>query len=136
MAAANHDRAAEFWVAQGDRDRAGLQHEMAEYERLGASLESRWAELLQPNHVPAPIRAAESHMRHAHQGARQLSAVLLRTAEALDRSAELAEKHAVRREEQGRTDDVDEERRVAARTRQAAQRARTQAEEWLKTSKT
>lgn len=51
-AAENHDRAAAFWRGRGDRDRATLQHEMAEYERHGAELERRWAALVERDSTP------------------------------------------------------------------------------------
>lgn len=47
--AETHERAAHFWDDQGDAERAALQREMAEYERTGARLERRWAELVERN---------------------------------------------------------------------------------------
>ncbi len=134
VAAKNHDRAATFWAEYGDLGRAELQREMAQYERLGAVLESRWAELQHPEPGRPGSNAADEVSTHARQGAKHVSLVLMRTARALERSAELADEHAERREREGSRDEVDEERRVAARTRTAAERARSQAEEWRKIS--
>ncbi len=134
VAAKNHDRAATFWTEYGDLGRAELQREMARYERLGAVLETRWAELRHPERRQPGSYALEEVSTHTRQGAKQLSIVLIRTARALERSAELADEHAERREREGARSEVDEERRVAARTRDAAERARTQAEEWRKIS--
>jgi len=56
--------------------------------------------------------------------------LLIRTAEALETSAGLAEEHAEMLERAGRSDDAAWERRGADRSRQAAQRARSYAVEW------
>ena len=58
-----------------------------------------------------------------------LHQLLIRTAEALERSAGLAEEHAAKLEQVGRSDDAAWERRAANRARQAARRARLYAEE-------
>ena len=134
MAAENHERAATFWNDHGDLERAALQREMAEHERGGAALERRWAELLDPSSVQSTRRASEFVVRHTRRGAKRLSAILIRTAEALEKTADLAEEHAQRRERTGRTADAAEERRAAERSREAAQRARSHAEEWLTVS--
>jgi hypothetical protein len=64
--------------------------------------------------------------------ARDLAAVLGRTAEALEQSAILAEQHAQRREQAGRPEAAAEERRAAERAHEAAARARARVEEWRK----
>jgi hypothetical protein len=108
---------------------------MAEYERRGAALERRWAELAEGNAPPrGTVGTAELVWSRTRQSARQLSAVLDRTAAALQRTAELSAEHAQRREQQGRASDAAEEREAAERAREASQRARAQAEKWLKLS--
>jgi hypothetical protein len=104
---------------------------MAEYERHGADLERRWAELVEPSTVQNTVRAAAAVVRDTRQGAKQLSEILTRTANTLERSAELAEEHAKRRDHAGRGDDAEQERQAAERAREAAQRALSQADEWL-----
>ena len=75
-------------------------------------------------------RHAERATRVTRQTAERLSATLSRAADALADSARLAEEHAVR--QVGRSEAVaDQERRVAARARAAADRARQHAEEWM-----
>jgi hypothetical protein len=133
-AAANHDRAARFWEDHGDASRAELQRELAEYERGGATLERRWADLVDADAAHGPARGAGIVLRHIRLGAKQLSANLARTAEALERSANLAEQHAQRREQSQQIDDAAQERKAAQRAREAAGHARAQAEEWLKIS--
>ena len=132
MAAKNHDRAAKFWDDQRDPERAGLQREMALYERNGAELERRWAELTEPNAAQGQTRAAELVIKHTQQGAKRIAGILTQLAITLDRSAGLAEEHAERREQAGRSDDAEQERQAARHARDAAQRARSQAEQWLK----
>ena len=134
LAAENHQRAARFWEGRGDRERAQLQHEMAEYERGGAALERRWAELVDSTTPNGTTCAAESVIAHARQGAKDLSAMLTRTATALERTAQLADRHAEVREQAGDGDSAAEERQAAERARTAAERARAQAAEWLKAS--
>jgi hypothetical protein len=107
---------------------------MAEYERRGAELEPRWAELVDPSPAQSMIRDAGVVLRQTRRDAKQLSAVLTRTANELERSAGLAEAHARRREQAGQSDDAIEERQAAKRAREAAQRALAQADEWLKAS--
>jgi hypothetical protein len=130
VAAEQHERAARFWDEQRDRERAGLRRVMAAYERLGAELEHRWAELVDPDAADSEARAAELVIRPTRQGAKQASAILMQLANTLERSAALAEEHAQRRERAGRTEDVAAEREAAQRARAAAQRARSQADEW------
>jgi len=107
---------------------------MAAYERRGAELELRWADLADSDGAPAMSRAAARGKSHAQQGAKQLWEVLTRTADVLERSAQLAEEHAQRREAAAQGEDAAHERRVADQTREAAQRARSHAEEWLQVS--
>jgi len=104
---------------------------MAEYERRGAALERRWVELVADDKGLRTVPAAELVISHARQGAKQLSAVLSRTADALERSAGLAEEHAQRRDRAGQSDDAAVERQAAEHAREGARRARSQAEEWL-----
>ena len=98
LAAEQHERAARFWDEQQDPDRAGLQRVMAAYERLGAELERRWAELIDTDAAHREVRAAELVIRHTRQGAKQASAILMQLAKTLETSAGLAEEHAQRRE--------------------------------------
>ena len=67
---------------------------MAEYERGGAALERRWAELVDSTTPNGTTCAAESVIAHARQGAKDLSAMLTRTATALERTAERARAQA------------------------------------------
>ena len=46
-AAERHADSATFWDKQGDVERAILQRDLAAYEREGAVLQRRWADLLQ-----------------------------------------------------------------------------------------
>jgi CBS domain-containing protein len=50
----------------------------------------------------------------------------------LERTASLADQHATRRDQQGRSADAAEDRRAAKRARDAAARARSQAAGWLR----
>jgi hypothetical protein len=108
---------------------------MAEYERQGAVLERRWADLMDPEGRGGTTRAAELLMSETRRRAKQLWMALSRTAEALDASAALAEEHGERRREGGHEEDAAAERSAAERAREAASRARSQAEEWLRISR-
>lgn len=130
-AAKSHDRAAKFWEGRGDADRSQLQRELAEHERAGAKLERRWGALVDGEEPDTPGHAAGRLLGEMRQGARQLATNLSRTAEALERSAQLAEQHAERREETHGPGQGAEERRAAEVTYEAAERARSQAAEWL-----
>ncbi|MGN6166600.1 MAG: hypothetical protein ACTHQQ_00315 [Solirubrobacteraceae bacterium] len=68
---------------------------------------------------------AERRPTAIHANSKQLSAVLTRTAEALEKSAGLAEEHARRRARSGAASDAARERRAAERAHQAAERARS-----------
>lgn len=108
---------------------------MAEYERGGAELERRWAELVE--HDPArgttsAPRDAERVTRRTRLSADRLSGVLTHIADALERTACLADEHAERCERAKKSRAAADEREAARRAREAAQRARSQAEEWLK----
>ena len=46
-AAREHERSALFWEAHGEAERAELQHDLAVHERAGATLERRWAALIE-----------------------------------------------------------------------------------------
>jgi hypothetical protein len=85
---------------------------------------------------PSPADRAASAAEHARsliqENAAHLSSVLNRTAETLGKTAAIAEEHARRRDRAGLSEAAREERRVAERAREYAQRARSQAEEWLK----
>jgi hypothetical protein len=67
---------------------------MAEYERRGALLERRWAELTDADAAEIATDAGDLVMAHTRHRAEQLASVLLRTANALERAAELADEHA------------------------------------------
>jgi hypothetical protein len=131
-AADNHERAARFWEGQGDSKRAGIQHELAEYERRGAELEYRWADLIDPDPAHSEIRTADLITGHTRQTAETASGILTQLANTLKRTAELAEEHAERRERAGQTGDAAKEHQAAQRARDAAQRARSQADQWLR----
>lgn len=130
-AADTHERAAGFWEGQGDSERANLHREMAEYERRGADLERRWARTVDPDSAEGEVRAPEHTMADTRQGAETAPRILMQLAKELERTADLAEQHAQRREQAGKADDASRERRTAQDAREAAQRARSQAEAWL-----
>jgi hypothetical protein len=134
QAAANHDRAAQYWEGQGDRARANLQRDLAAYERRGAVLERRWAKLAEPGNPATTRRTTETMLGRARNGARELAAKLAHAADALEVSAQLADEHARRRQGNGQEAEAAEERQTAERTREAARRARTEAERWLRAS--
>jgi hypothetical protein len=131
-AANNHDRAAQYWHDQTDPKRAELQHEMAEFERRGAELERRWAKLVDDDPRNSTAGAGDAVRDHTRQGAQHLSGILGRIADTLERSAHLAEEHAQRREDSGATAGAEEERAAAKQAHDAADRARTQAEDWAR----
>jgi hypothetical protein len=81
--------------------------------------------------VDPPGDAAERLVGEACVRAAELALVLRRTAVTLEQSAALADAHAERYEQAGRSDDAARERRVADRAREAARMARSHAEEWL-----
>lgn len=132
MAAENHERAARYWEGRHDTARAELQREMAKYERQGAELELRWADLVDPDPDRRERHAAELALKDTRQGAKHASSILARLAITLDRSARIADSHAISRDQAGRSHDAEQERQSAQRARTAAQRARSQAEQWLK----
>jgi hypothetical protein len=68
----------------------------------------------------------------ALEQAEHKSVLLRRTARALESSAALAEEHAQRHERSGRGDTAADERRAADRARQAAARAHSRADDWLR----
>lgn len=68
----------------------------------------------------------------ALEQAENMSVLLRRTARALESSAALAEEHAQRHDRSGHGDTAADERRAANRARQAAARARSRADNWLK----
>jgi hypothetical protein len=59
-AAESHDRLAKQWQERGDAERALLQHELAEHERRGATLERRWAAIIVKENDAAAARQAAS----------------------------------------------------------------------------
>lgn len=126
QAAANHDRAATYWDQVGRRKQAGLQRRLADYERHGAELERQWAGAA----IELVTDRAESTRSLTRKQAEHLSAELDRAAEALEKTASLADQHARRRREAGKSEGEQEERRVADRARKYALRARAQAQEW------
>jgi hypothetical protein len=77
---------------------------------------------------------AESAVRHTRERAESLSATMTRTANVLEDSAVLADAHAEKHEQAGRSDAAAKERGVAEHAREAAQHARLHAEEWLERS--
>jgi hypothetical protein len=132
QAADNHERAARFWEQQGVGEQAGLQRRLADYERQGADLERQWADVVDPKPAHRAESAAELGRNLAQKNAEHLSVELGRTAEQLDRAADIAGQRAVQREQAGLVEEAAAERRVADRAREFAQRARAQAAEWLK----
>lgn len=134
MAAANHERAARFWDGRGDRERAALQREMADFERKGAELERRWARIVDPEGPLTTRRTSQLMVGRTREGARALSEQLAVAANALETSADLADEHAKQRQASGQEDGAAEELQTAERTREAARRARSEAEKWLKAS--
>jgi hypothetical protein len=91
-----------------------------------------------PPHAPVSTGSLEQAVAAAHSAvssmrdrARRLASVLSRGAEALDDTARLADAHAERRERMGRIEEAAAERLVAAQAREAAERARAQAADWL-----
>jgi hypothetical protein len=53
QAARSHERIATYWTENGDDERAALQRELADYERVGAELERRWAALVEKRSAAA-----------------------------------------------------------------------------------
>ncbi len=129
-AADNHERAARFWEEQGDSERAGLQHEMAEYERRGADLETRWAALPDPESARGTAPAAQRGSPDTPHGEQTASSILSELANTLEQTAVLADKHAERHQQRGRPTDASKEREAAQSARDAAQRARSHSKQW------
>lgn len=134
-AAQNHARASRFWEAQGDQERAQFQREMAAYERRGADLERRWAEIVDSDTAPSPRETSDALRRRMRQDIERLVSLLTEMTDSLDRTAGNAEQHAERYAESGRDADAAKEREVAHQARDAAQRARSQAQQWLETQR-
>jgi hypothetical protein len=130
QAAESHERAARFWERKPDGERAHLQHAMAEYERQGAVLERRWADLVEHDLSRSASQAAEAIRGLTRQRVEQVCQVLTRLAATLEKSAELADQHAQRCVADGLS--PAEEQDAATRARASAQRARDQAAEWVK----
>lgn len=128
-AAQAHEQSARFWDQFDDPDRAKLQHEMAAYERHGAELERRWAELGVETEVAPPVPELGPVLRDVHQNASHLVALLSRSAELFEQSAALAEEHATHPAIIVAGHEADE-RRTAERAREAARRARAHAEQF------
>jgi hypothetical protein len=80
--------------------------------------------------VEPPGAAAQRVVGSTRARAAQLASVLSRTADTLEQSAALADAHAERYEQAGRSDDAAQERRAAGRARETARNARSHAEEW------
>lgn len=74
---------------------------------------------------------ADRAITATQENAEHLSSILSQTARALEKSAALADEHAVRRGAAGRTRDAADERRAAQRARQAGERARSHAARFL-----
>lgn len=91
--------------------------------------------------APEPPDRVESAATAAHTGARaetgrhvgEPSAIFLRTAEALEQSAAMAEEHAERRRRAGDDEAAAKEYEAAGRAADAARRARARAEAALTT---
>lgn len=130
QAAANHDRAAKFWDRQGRCEQAGLQRELAGYERQGAELETKWAELMDAQAANDAVAGEETARGSTRKNAEHLSSELDRTADAFEQTAVIAQQRAQTGEVAGPGDRARDERLVAERAREYAQRARSQAEEW------
>lgn len=132
QAAANHDRAAVFWDRQGKPKQAGLQRDLAAYERHGAELERQWAEATDTG--PPQSRGRSSDLAHSQtkKNAEQLASELTRMAGELEKTAAIAEEHARRRQRAGDAEDAAEERAAADRAYEYARQARSQAEGWLR----
>ena len=81
--------------------------------------------------IEPPGAAAECLIGQTRARTAQLASVLSRTADALEESAALADAHAERCEQAGRSGDAAQERRAAGRAREAARKARSHVEEWL-----
>jgi hypothetical protein len=79
-------------------------------------------------------KAAGRTASQTREHAKHLAATLTRTADTLETSAGLALEHAERHEQAGRSDAAAKERRAAEHARDAARRARLNAEEWLERS--
>jgi hypothetical protein len=84
---------------------------------------------MRPERAQRVFSAADAAVDRARRSAESLRLVLNHTADTLDESARLAERHAYRREQAGRLDDAAFEHLAATRAREAAQRARSHAEE-------
>jgi hypothetical protein len=133
-AAQSHDRASRFWNDREDQARADLQRELAEHERRGAELELRWAELVDPETAEKARTSARVLRRRTREDAERLVGRLTRMADSLDQAAGIVEEHAERHARAGRHDDAATEREAVKRARGAAQRARSQAEQWREVS--
>jgi exonuclease VII large subunit len=88
----------------------------------GAALGAIIAGTMDSEAVETPGAAAERVVGDTRACAAQLASVLSRTADTLEQSAALADAHAERYEDAGRSDDG---------AREAARKARSRAEEWL-----
>jgi hypothetical protein len=130
-AAQSHDRASRFWDERGDWERAELQREMADYERRGAELERRWAEIVDADAVHGARETSDGLRRRTRDDVERLVEFLTRMTDSLDRAAGTAEEHAERHAHSGRDADAAREREAARQARDAAQRARSQAQQWL-----
>jgi hypothetical protein len=113
------------------RTRAELHREMAEYEHQGADLE-RWADLIDPCGARSAVRPAEAAVRQPRQGAKPLSAILKGTS--IRWRGPLRSLRTTPRDASGLvcSDDAPEERQPAKVAHEAAHRALSQAEEWLR----
>src|SRR5437764_14925782 len=83
---------------------------------------------------PDAAESADRAARHRRERAEARSSSLTRMAKVLEDSAVLADAHAERHEQAGRSDAAARERQAAEHARQAAQRGRLHAEEWLEHS--
>jgi hypothetical protein len=91
---------------------------------------------MDPEAAQRAVGGAKAAAARVRDTAELLSSVFRQAAAALDKSAELAEQHAYRCDQAGRTEDGARERRAAARAREAARRARSHSERALQQSRT
>ena len=74
-----------------------------------------------------PAQRMRAAAERTHQNAQNFAHILLRVAEALERSATLADEHAQRNRQAGHPAGAVDEQNAAKRAREAAQRARSRA---------
>jgi len=130
-AAKSDDRSAVFWDDLGEPEQAGIHRELAEYQRHGAELERQWAELVDPKAAARPARGAERARSLTRKNAEHVSSALNRTADALEKAARPLKSMAAGGSELDGPIALQGSVKATARAREYAQRARSQAEEWV-----